>query len=124
MYSADAPLTVESFISLADRGYFDGQEWPRVVPNFVIQGGDPRGDTNGGPGYSIRDEINRHRYGVGTLGMALSGPDTGGSQFFVTHSAQPHLDGIYTIFGEVESGQEVVERVLPGERIIRVRVLR
>jgi cyclophilin family peptidyl-prolyl cis-trans isomerase/HEAT repeat protein len=124
LHAADAPLTVESFLSLAARGYFDGQEWPRVVPNFVIQGGDPRGDTNGGPGYAIRDEINRYRYGMGTLGMALSGPDTGGSQFFVTHSAQPHLDGIYTIFGEVEAGQDVVERVLPGDRIVHVQVVR
>jgi cyclophilin family peptidyl-prolyl cis-trans isomerase/HEAT repeat protein len=123
LFERDAPLTVESFLRLAARGYFDGQEWPRVVPNFVIQGGDPRGDTNGGPGYAIRDEINRHRYGTGTLGMALSGPDTGGSQFFVTLAPQPHLDGSYTIFGEVVSGQDVAERVLPGDRIIRVTPL-
>lgn len=123
LFERDAPLTVESFLRLAARNYFDGQEWPRVVPNFVIQGGDPRGDTNGGPGYAIRDEINRHRYGTGTLGMALSGPDTGGSQFFVTLAPQPHLDGTYTIFGEVVSGQEVAERVLPGDRILRVTPL-
>jgi cyclophilin family peptidyl-prolyl cis-trans isomerase len=123
LFERDAPLTVESFLRLAARNYFDGQEWPRVVPNFVIQGGDPRGDTNGGPGYAIRDEINRHRYGTGTLGMALSGPDTGGSQFFVTLAPQPHLDGTYTIFGEVVAGQDVAERVLPGDRIIRVTPL-
>jgi cyclophilin family peptidyl-prolyl cis-trans isomerase/HEAT repeat protein len=123
LFERDAPLTVESFLRLAARNYFDGQEWPRVVPNFVIQGGDPRGDTNGGPGYAIRDEINRHRYGTGTLGMALSGPDTGGSQFFVTLAPQPHLDGTYAIFGEVVSGQDVAERVLPGDRIIRVTPL-
>lgn len=120
----DAPLTVRSFATLADAGYFDGQEWPRVVPNFVVQGGDPRGDTSGGPGYVLRDEIGRRRYGTGTLGMALSGPDTGGSQFFITHSPQPHLDGIYAIFGEVVSGQEVAERILPGERITSIRVER
>jgi cyclophilin family peptidyl-prolyl cis-trans isomerase len=118
-----APLTVANFLALARAGYFDGQEWPRVVPNFVVQGGDPRGDTSGGPGYSIRDEINRVRYGTGTLGMALSGPDTGGSQWFVTHSPQPHLDGIYTVFGEVEEGQEVTERLLPGDRILRIEIL-
>jgi cyclophilin family peptidyl-prolyl cis-trans isomerase len=117
-----APLTVMNLAALAASGYFDGQEWPRVVPNFVIQGGDPRGDTSGGPGYAIRDEINRMRYGRGTLGMALSGPDTGGSQFFLSHSPQPHLDGGYTVFGAVVQGMEVVDRVLPGERIFSVRV--
>jgi cyclophilin family peptidyl-prolyl cis-trans isomerase/HEAT repeat protein len=123
LFAADAPLTVESFLTLAERGYFDGQEWPRVVPNFVIQGGDPRGDQSGGPGYAIRDELNRHRYELGTLGMALAGPDTGGSQFFLTHSAQPHLDGGYTVFGEVVRGMDVVDRVTMGERIARVRLL-
>jgi cyclophilin family peptidyl-prolyl cis-trans isomerase/HEAT repeat protein len=117
-----APLTVANLASLAGVGYFDGQEWPRVVPNFVIQGGDPRGDTSGGPGYAIRDEINRLRYLRGTLGMALSGPDTGGSQFFLTHSPQPHLDGGYTVFGQVLDGMGVVDRVMPGERIFSVRV--
>jgi cyclophilin family peptidyl-prolyl cis-trans isomerase/HEAT repeat protein len=124
LFPAEAPLTVESFVGLAEQGYFDGQEWPRVVPNFVIQGGDPRGDQSGGPGYAIRDEFNRHRYERGTLGMALSGPDTGGSQFFITHSAQPHLDGGYTVFGEVVAGMDVVDRVVAGERIHRVRRIR
>ena len=124
LFAAEAPLTVENFIRLAEAGYFDGQEWPRVVPAFVIQGGDPRGDTSGGPGYAIRDEINRHRYDRGTLGMALSGPDTGGSQFFITHAPQPHLDGDYTVFGRVDAGMEVVDRVTVGERIHRVVVER
>jgi cyclophilin family peptidyl-prolyl cis-trans isomerase/HEAT repeat protein len=123
MANADAPLTVHNFVELARAGYFDGQEWPRVVPNFVVQGGDPRGDTSGGPGYSIRDEFNRLRYGTGTLGMALSGPDTGGSQWFITHSPQPHLDGVYTVFGRVVAGQEVTERILPGDRIHRIHVI-
>lgn len=124
LFAADAPLTIESMLRLAETGYFDGQEWPRVVPNFVVQGGDPRGDTNGGPGYALRDEINRHRYEPGSLGMALSGPDTGGSQFFVTHSSQPHLDGIYTVWGKVVEGQEVTEAILPGDRIRFIRILR
>lgn len=124
LYADDAPLTVRSFLSLAARGFFDGQEWPRVVPNFVIQGGDPRGDTSGGPGYSIRDEINRHLYLRGSLGMALSGPDTGGSQWFITHSPQPHLDGTYTVFGQVVRGMEVADGILPGDRIIRIREVR
>lgn len=124
LFAADAPLTVRSFLDLAARGFFDGQEWPRVVPNFVIQGGDPRGDTSGGPGYAIRDELNRHLYQRGSLGMALSGPDTGGSQWFVTHSPQPHLDGTYTVFGRVVRGMDVADQVLPGERIIRIREVR
>ena len=124
LFADDAPLTVESFLALARRGYFDGQEWPRVVPNFVIQGGDPRGDTSGGPGYAIRDEMNRHPYLYGTLGMALSGPDTGGSQWFLTHSPQPHLDGGYTVFGRVTRGMDVVGRVLPGDRILRIEEVR
>ncbi|HEX6070483.1 MAG TPA: HEAT repeat domain-containing protein [Longimicrobiaceae bacterium] len=121
LFPLDATLTVDSFGDLAAAGFFDGQEWPRVVANFVVQGGDPRGDTSGGPGYTIRDEINRHRYGAGTVGMALAGPDTGGSQFFVTHSPQPHLDGIYAVFGEVIDGQEVTETILPAHTIERIR---
>ncbi|HEU4883284.1 MAG TPA: peptidylprolyl isomerase [Longimicrobium sp.] len=124
LFADDAPLTVRNFLSLAARGFFDGQEWPRVVPNFVVQGGDPRGDTSGGPGYAIRDEINRHLYLRGSLGMALSGPDTGGSQWFVTHSPQPHLDGTYTVFGQVVRGMEVADVILPGDRIIRIREVR
>jgi cyclophilin family peptidyl-prolyl cis-trans isomerase/HEAT repeat protein len=123
LFSGDAPLTVLNFERLARSGYFNGQRWPRVVPNFVIQGGDARGDMSGGPGYAIRDEMNRHLYETGTLGMALSGPDTGGSQWFITHSPQPHLDGTYTVFGQVRAGQDVVERVLPNQRIERVEVI-
>ena len=101
LLAADAPLTVRNFIDLATRNYFNGSRWHRVVPNFVIQDGDPFGSGSGGPGYAIRDEMNRVRYGAGAVGMALSGPDTGGSQFFITHSPQPHLDGGYTVFGRV-----------------------
>jgi cyclophilin family peptidyl-prolyl cis-trans isomerase len=95
----------------------------RVVPNFVIQGGDPRNDQNGGPGYSIRDEINLQKYTRGAVGMALSGPDTGGSQFFITHSAQPHLDGGYTIFGRVYSGMNaVVDQTERGDRVETITI--
>jgi cyclophilin family peptidyl-prolyl cis-trans isomerase len=123
LFASEAPLTVENFLRLARSGYFVNQEWPRVVANFVVQGGDPRGDTSGGPGYAIRDEINRHRYLRGTLGMALSGPDTGGSQWFITHSPQPHLDGGYTVFGRVVSGMDVVDRVAVGDRIRDILLL-
>ena len=117
-----APLTVHNFVALAQRGYFDGQRFHRVVPNFVVQGGDPRGDGSGGPGHAIRDELNRRRYLRGTLGMALSGPNTGGSQFFIAHSPQPHLDGGYTVFGQLIEGADVLDRIVQGDRIVRVTV--
>jgi len=120
LYVADAPLTVQNFLRLVSRRYFDGGRWHRVVPNFVIQDGDPRGDGNGGPGWAIRDEINTWRYGRGTVGMALSGPDTGGSQFFITHSPQPHLDGGYTVFGQVIQGDDVLGKIVQGDRIRRI----
>jgi cyclophilin family peptidyl-prolyl cis-trans isomerase/HEAT repeat protein len=113
----NAPLTVDNFVQLANAHYFDGLTFHRVVPNFVIQGGDPRGDGNGGPGYTIRCEINPKRYETGAVGMALSGKDTGGSQFFITHSPQPHLDGGYTVFARVVSGQDVVDRIERGDLI-------
>jgi len=118
----EAPLTVDNFVMLARRGYFNGQTVPRVVPNFVVQTGDPRGDQNGGPGYSIRCEINEAPYDRAAVGMALSGKDTGGSQWFVTHSPQPHLDGGYTVFGRVVSGMDVVDRIARGDTIRRVIV--
>jgi len=116
---AEAPLTVAAVMDLVNRRYFDGARWHRVVPNFVVQDGDPRGDGWGGPGFAIRDEINPVRYETGTVGMALSGPNTGGSQYFITHSAQPHLDGIYTIFGRVVgAGSAVVLNAIgQGDRI-------
>jgi len=121
LFAADAPITVNALLQLADRHYFDGGAWHRVVSNFVIQDGDPRGDGWGGPGFALRDEINRNRYRRGTVGMALSGPDTGGSQFFITHAPQPHLDGTYTVFGRVTGGLSVVDRTVPGDRIRSVR---
>lgn len=118
----EAPLTVENFIALARRGFFNGLTFHRVVPNLVIQGGDPRGDGEGGPGYQIRCEINMLSYGRGAVGMALAGKDTGGSQWFVTHSPQPHLDGGYTLFGQVVSGMETVDDMVRGDRILRVEI--
>jgi cyclophilin family peptidyl-prolyl cis-trans isomerase/HEAT repeat protein len=117
-----APLTVDNFIQLARKGYFNGQTIPRVVPNFVVQAGDPRGDQNGGPGYQIRCEVNEVPYERGALGMALSGKDTGGSQWFVTHSPQPHLDGGYTVFGRVIRGMDIVDNIARGDTIRRVIV--
>jgi cyclophilin family peptidyl-prolyl cis-trans isomerase/HEAT repeat protein len=122
LFMEDAPLTAANFIWLAKRGFFDGLSFMRVVPYFVIQGGDPRNDQEGGPGYSIRCEINMRMYERGSVGMALAGKDTGGSQFFITTSPQPHLDGAYTCFGRVISGMQAVDHMLPGDRIVKVRI--
>jgi cyclophilin family peptidyl-prolyl cis-trans isomerase/HEAT repeat protein len=122
LFPQDAPITVDSFVTLARKGFFNGLTFHRVVPNFVIQGGDPRGDGEGGPGYQIRCEVNTRPYTRGAVGMALSGKDTGGSQFFITHSPQPHLDGGYTVFGGIVSGMEVVDRIARGDVIRRVDI--
>ena len=120
----DAPLTVDNFIRLARANYFNGLEVHRVVPNFVMQDGDPRGDGNGGPGWSIRCEVNMLPYDRGAVGMALSGKDTGGSQWFVTHSPQPHLDGGYTVFGHVnETDMKVVDSIVRGDKIVSVKIV-
>jgi len=118
----EAPLNVDNFIQLAKRRYFNGITVHRVVPNFVIQDGDPRGDGNGGPGYQIRCEINEVPYKRGVVGMALSGKDTGGSQWFVTHSPQPHLDGGYTVFGNVVAGMDVVDNIARGDVIRSIAI--
>ena len=118
----EAPLTTASFVALARRGFYDGLTFHRVEPGFVVQGGCPRGDGNGGPGYALRCEITRRPYARGSVGMALSGKDTGGSQFFITLAPQPHLDGGYTLFGQVAAGMELVDKIRPGDVIERVTV--
>lgn len=123
-FPEDAPLTVDNFIKLAKSNYFNGLAVHRVVPNFVVQDGDPLGNGSGGPGWSIRCEINMLPYERGVVGMALSGKDTGGSQWFVTHSPQPHLDGGYTVFGRVnESDMKIVDAIVRGDKILKVRII-
>ena len=120
----DAPLTVDNFIRLARSNYFNGLAIHRVVPNFVMQDGDPRGDGNGGPGWQIRCELNMLAYERGAVGMALSGKDTGGSQWFVTHAPQPHLDGGYTVFGRVnETDMKIVDNLVRGDKITSVKII-
>jgi HEAT repeat protein/cyclophilin family peptidyl-prolyl cis-trans isomerase len=119
-----APLTAANFARLVEQGYFNGLTFHRVVPDFVIQDGCPRGDGWGGPGYRIPCEYNEVKYGRGTVGMALAGKDTGGSQFFITHSPQPHLDGKYTVFGQVQSGMDVVDRIQVGDRILAAKLIK
>src|SRR5262249_20139288 len=118
----DAPLTVENFVQLARTGFFNGLNVHRVVPDFRLQTGAPRSEGEGGPGYTIRDELNQLPYLRGTVGMALDWADTGGSQFFITHSPQPHLDAKYTAFGRVVAGMEIVDALQQGDVIRRVRI--
>jgi cyclophilin family peptidyl-prolyl cis-trans isomerase/HEAT repeat protein len=118
----DAPLTVANFIALARKGFFRNVAIHRVVPDFVVQDGDPRGDGEGSPGYTIRDELNELPYLRGTVGMALDWEDTGGSQFFITHSPQPHLDARYTVFGRVVNGMDVVDQLVQWDVIRNVRI--
>ena len=124
LYPEEAPLAVQNFARLADDGFFDGLNFHRVVPDFVVQGGDPRGDGWGGPGYTVPDEINPHRHVAGAVGMAHTGKDTAGSQWYATISAQPHLDGKYTVFGQVTHGIQVLRSMLPGDRIESVTIER
>jgi len=118
-----APLAAWNFSELAGQAFFDGATVHRVVPNFVVQDGDPRGDGYGGPGYSIRDEWNPLPFDGGVVGMASDGKDTAGSQWFVTLSPQPHLDGRYTSFGRVTRGlREIVTQVRPGDTVVSIRI--
>ena len=118
----EAPLTTFNFMELARSGFFNGLRVHRLVPNFVVQTGDPRGDGEGGPGFAIPDELSTLPFVRGTVGMALSWRDTGGSQFFITHSPQPHLDGRYTVFGQVVKGMDVVDQLTIHDVITRVRI--
>lgn len=122
LFLNEAPFTVQNFLKLAEKKHYDGIIFHRVVPNFVIQAGDPTKTGFGGPDYSIRTEISQLKFETGTLGMASSGKDTEGSQFFITHSPQPHLDGKYTIFGKVIDGMDVVNRIQVGDYIESVEV--
>jgi len=118
----EAPLASAAFLDLARQGFYDGLTFHRVVPDFVVQGGDPRGDGSGGPGFTLRDEVGQRPYGRGAVGLALAGKDTGGSQFFVTLSPQPHLDGNFTMLGWVAEGMDVAEAIRPGDTIEGIEV--
>ncbi|MCU0236360.1 MAG: peptidylprolyl isomerase [Acidobacteria bacterium] len=124
LYARHAPLTVNNFIFLAREGFYDGVAFHRVIADFVIQGGDPTGSGRGGPGYKFADETkgNPLKHETGSLSMANAGPDTNGSQFFIAHSPQPHLDGKHTVFGKVVAGQDVVNAIRQGDRMLRVAI--
>jgi len=119
----EAPNTVANFINLAEKGYYDGLTFHRVLPDFMIQGGCPNGDGRGGPGYVIADELSpRLRHTRGVISMANAGPNTGGSQFFITHVPCPDLDGKHAIFGNVTSGMDVVDKIQKGDKVTKVTV--
>ena len=122
LYAQHAPQTVNNFIFLAREGFYDGVAFHRVIADFVIQGGDPTGSGRGGPGYKFADETrgNPLKHETGSLSMANAGPDTNGSQFFIAHAPQPHLDGKHTVFGKVVAGQDVVNAIRQGDRMLRV----
>ena len=137
LYEKEAPKTVANFEKLANSGYYNGIAFHRVIPNFMVQGGDPTGSGRGGPGYEIECEIHPARkHGTGALSMAhkgackhdpqtgkkISGQCTGGSQFFITHGPTPHLDGVHTVFGQVTAGQDVVNKIAQGDKITKLTV--
>ena len=123
LFEKEAPNTVDNFVKLINKGFYNGLTFHRVLPNFVIQGGCPKGNGTGGPGYSIKCEINPRKHLTGTLSMAHAGKNTGGSQFFITHSPQPHLDGVHTVFGQVIEGQDVVNKIKPNDVMNKVTVV-
>jgi len=123
-YPEDAPKTVENFVTLAKKGFYNGLNFHRVVPDFVVQGGCPKGDGTGGPGYMIKAEFNSKKHVRGTLAMARSqDPDSAGSQFYICYGPTPHLDRSYTVFGQVTSGMEHVDRIKQGDRMKTVEIL-
>ena len=122
-YPEDAPKTVENFVTLAKKGFYNGLSFHRVVPDFVVQGGCPKGDGTGGPGYQIKAEFNKQKHVRGSVAMARSQhPDSAGSQFYICYGATPHLDNNYTVFGKVVSGMEEVDRIKQGDRMTTVTI--
>jgi len=118
-FDSDAPNTVANFVRLAESGFYNGLKFHRVLPNFVIQGGCPKGDGSGGPGYEINCEINSNKHLTGSLSVAHRGRNTGGSQFFICHSPQPHLDGVHTVFGRTQN-MDVVSAIRAGDKMNEV----
>ena len=124
LFPAEAPATVANFVNLAQRGYYDGLKFHRVIANFMVQGGDPTGTGMGGPGYNFGDEFSplRRHDSAGTLSMANAGPGTNGSQFFITHGPTPHLDGKHSVFGKVSAGQDVVDAIAKDDVMTTVAI--
>ncbi len=124
LYTEHAPKTVNNFVFLVQEGFYDGVVFHRVISDFMVQGGDPTGTGRGGPGYKFEDEVaeNPLRHETGVISMANAGPNTNGSQFFITHSPQPHLDGKHTVFGKLVKGQEILNAIQQGDKMLKVMV--
>jgi peptidyl-prolyl cis-trans isomerase B (cyclophilin B) len=122
LYPKDAPVTVNSFVSLARKGFYNGVTFHRVIPGFMAQGGDPTGTGSGGPGYKFQDEFSSRKNITGALSMANSGPNTNGSQFFICYAPQPHLDGKHTVFGQLTSGMDVLTKLVNGDKMTEVTI--
>ena len=124
LFADAAPKTVNNFVFLAQQGFYDGITFHRVIADFMVQGGDPTGSGMGGPGYRFEDEFdgNPHTHEAGSLSMANAGPGTNGSQFFICHGPQPHLNGKHTVFGKVTEGQDIVDAIAPGDAMVKVTI--
>jgi peptidyl-prolyl cis-trans isomerase B (cyclophilin B) len=122
LFASDVPVTVNNFVFLAREGFYDGTTFHRVIPDFMAQGGDPTGTGTGGPGYSFADEFTGHAHTAGALSMANKGPNTNGSQFFITYAPQNHLNGRHSVFGQLTQGRDVLEKIEPGDGIIRITI--
>lgn len=122
LFAADVPVTVNNFVFLAREGFYDGITFHRVIPDFMVQGGDPTGTGSGGPGYKFGDEFTKRSHSSGTLSMANSGPGTNGSQFFITYSPQPHLDNHHSVFGQLTEGKEVLLAICQGDVMKKVTI--
>jgi len=122
LFAQDVPNTVNNFVFLAREGYYDGTIFHRVIPDFVVQGGDPTGTGRGGPGYNFKDEITKHIHVTGALSMANAGPNTNGSQFFICFAPQPHLNGRHSVFGQLVAGTDILKKIVQGDKLIRVTI--
>lgn len=125
LFAADAPNTVNNFVFLAREGFYDGTVFHRVIGDFVVQGGDPTGTGTGGPGYKFADEFSKRKHGTGTLSMANAGPNTNGSQFFITYSPQSHLDGHHSVFGQIkdiDEGMKIIKQIKQGDKLNKVLI--
>ncbi len=122
LFAGDVPLTVNNFVFLARDGFYNGTIFHRVIPEFMVQGGDPTGTGRGGPGYRFTDEFTKHIHNAGTLSMANAGPDTNGSQFFITYAPQPHLNGKHSVFGQLVSGMDVLETIVNGDILTGITI--
>ncbi|MBI3930389.1 MAG: peptidylprolyl isomerase [Chloroflexi bacterium] len=122
LFASDVPVTVNNFVFLTGEGFYNGTTFHRVIPGFMAQGGDPTGSGRGGPGYSFADEFTKRTHVTGALSMANAGPNTNGSQFFITYAPQHHLDGKHSVFGQLIDGMDVLEAIKPGDTILQITI--